>query len=408
MKLFNKNFILLIVGQIISVVVNSSLNFALGLYILTVTGSPELFGTVTAISVIPWAICAPLGGVLADKFNQRNIMVVLDLSCAILVFALTLFRTASGDLSIAAIVVAKVLLSAMNAAYFPSVISSIVSIVKKEQLTRANSLISQINSLSSIFAPVCAGLLYGLVDIIVIIYAAAAMFFASAVIEMFIDLPKRQEQDRSDSGAATIKDAIRFIVKNNKSLLHFLIIGSGICGVVAAVVLVALPYIVNIHFALPSQYYGIASGVLSSGTLVAGAIIFTFPHRFSYKNAGVILTAVVLIVALCGTILLVDSIMISFILLCLCVFLMMVAVGMNYILRNSYIQKTTPHNLVGKVLALLMVVSGFFEPLAQMIYGFILGGEQVNIALILIVSGAVLLPFALIGISISRKISNAG
>lgn len=81
----NKNFIIVVLGQIISLLGNSVQRFAMSLYILDITGSAAIFSTILAVSTIPYIIFAPLAGFLADTINRKKIMVCLDiLSAAIL------------------------------------------------------------------------------------------------------------------------------------------------------------------------------------------------------------------------------------------------------------------------------------------------------------------------------------
>ena len=77
-KLFSKDFTLVVLGQIISLFGNAAIRFALPLYLLNQTGSPALYGTVTACALIPAILLAPIGGIVADRVNKRNIMVILD------------------------------------------------------------------------------------------------------------------------------------------------------------------------------------------------------------------------------------------------------------------------------------------------------------------------------------------
>lgn len=77
-KLFSKDFTLVVVGQIISLFGNAAVRFALPLYLLNQTGSPALYGTVTACAIIPAVLLSPIGGIAADRVNKRNIMVLLD------------------------------------------------------------------------------------------------------------------------------------------------------------------------------------------------------------------------------------------------------------------------------------------------------------------------------------------
>lgn len=53
-KRFGKDFILVIIGQIISLFGNAVLRFALPLYLFDQTGSPTLLGLVSAGAFCPW------------------------------------------------------------------------------------------------------------------------------------------------------------------------------------------------------------------------------------------------------------------------------------------------------------------------------------------------------------------
>ena len=65
-KRFGKDFILVIIGQIISLFGNAVLRFALPLYLFDQTGSPTLLGLVTAGSFLPKELQSPVGDLVAD------------------------------------------------------------------------------------------------------------------------------------------------------------------------------------------------------------------------------------------------------------------------------------------------------------------------------------------------------
>ena len=77
-KLFTKNFSLLILGQLTSLFGNFILKLALSMYILEVTGSAAIFAGILSAATIPTILLSPLGGILADRADRRNIMVALD------------------------------------------------------------------------------------------------------------------------------------------------------------------------------------------------------------------------------------------------------------------------------------------------------------------------------------------
>ena len=82
--LFTKDFSLVVIGQIISMFGNQILQFALPLYLLNETNSSTLFGAISAVALIPMVILCPIGGLIADRVNKRNIMVILDFSTALI------------------------------------------------------------------------------------------------------------------------------------------------------------------------------------------------------------------------------------------------------------------------------------------------------------------------------------
>ena len=122
-KLFRRDFTLVVIGQIISLFGNAILRFALPLYLLRETGSSSLFGAVTACSMIPMIVLSLIGGILADRVNKRNIMVILDFSTAILI---TVFYLSLGKVpTVPLFIVVLMLLYGISGTYQPAVQASI-------------------------------------------------------------------------------------------------------------------------------------------------------------------------------------------------------------------------------------------------------------------------------------------
>ena len=76
-KPFAKNFTLLVLGQASSLFGNYILRLALSMYVLEVTGSAAVFAGILSIATIPTILLSPIGGILADRADRRNIMVGL-------------------------------------------------------------------------------------------------------------------------------------------------------------------------------------------------------------------------------------------------------------------------------------------------------------------------------------------
>ena len=132
--MINRNFLIIVIGQIISLFGSAIQRFSMSLYLLEFTGSTATFANILALSTLPYILFAPIAGRLADRINRKKIMVCLDLICAVLItiYALILFNGRDHE-SIVAIVM--FMLSICATLYGPAVTASIPQIVAEEQLT---------------------------------------------------------------------------------------------------------------------------------------------------------------------------------------------------------------------------------------------------------------------------------
>lgn len=112
-RLFQRDFSIMILGQIISLFGNSILRFSLSLYVLDVTGSAAVFGTILAVSMIPTLVLSPFGGVLADRLPKQKIMAILDFVTAGMIVSYDVIFGSIG--SLAAVAVFMILLTLIQA-----------------------------------------------------------------------------------------------------------------------------------------------------------------------------------------------------------------------------------------------------------------------------------------------------
>lgn len=190
-KLFNRDFSMVVIGQIISLFGNAILRFALPLYLLRETNSSVLFGAVTACSFIPMVIFSLLGGVIADRENKRNIMVVLDFFTA---FIIIMFYIILGKLPLVPLmIITLMLLYGISGAYQPSVQASIPLLINSENLVRGNAVINMVSTLSSLLGPAIGGVLFQAFGLTPILIISFACFAAAAIMEIFIHIPHQKK-----------------------------------------------------------------------------------------------------------------------------------------------------------------------------------------------------------------------
>lgn len=372
-NLFKKDFKLLIIGQIVSLFGNSILRFSLSLYILDVTGSAGAFGGILAISMIPTILLSPFGGVLADRVNRRNIMVCLDITTSLVCL---LFLTQLGSNQIVSIIAAMmIVLSIIQSMYQPTVQSSVPLLVDKDSLLQANGIVIQVSALASFLGPILGGILYGFLDLKVILVISAVAFFIAAVLELFIHMPFTKQSlngKLSNTVILDLKQALNYISKDNPILFKLLLLVAAINLLFSSMIMIGLPYIVKIQLGLSSQLYGIAESFLAIGSIAAGLSIGFVAKKHSIHNAYIfILLGGVLLLPLAFVSDLDIKPMIAYSITCLSTFLCLVCIGIFTIFAQTFIQTETPHAMLGKVSAVVSTIVMCSYPIGQSLYGIL-------------------------------------
>ena len=193
----NKNFIIIVIGQIISLFGNAIQRFSMSLYLIEFTGSTATFANILAISTIPYIVFAPIAGKLSDSINKKKIMVYLDFFCAALIGVYSVILLSGNDNAVIVAIVMFVL-SICYTLYGPAVTSSIPQIVEEDKLTSANGIINQVGSIVNLVGPILAGIIYGLVGIKVIVVINALSFLFSAIMELFLEIPDVVRKGEND------------------------------------------------------------------------------------------------------------------------------------------------------------------------------------------------------------------
>jgi len=191
-KLFTKNFTLLMLGQASSLFGNYILRLALSMYVLEVTGSAVVFAGILSIATIPTILLSPVGGILADRADRRNIMVALDTLTGISVLCAAVFL--SGDNAVVVISALLVILSVLGAFETPTVQACIPQMLAGDNIIKGNAVVNQVASISYLIAPLLGGILYSAVGLKPVMYASVVCFFVTALFECFIKCKKSHKK----------------------------------------------------------------------------------------------------------------------------------------------------------------------------------------------------------------------
>lgn len=388
----NKNFIIIVIGQIISLFGNAVQRFSMSLYLLHFTGSTAAFAKILAISTIPYIIFAPIAGRLSDKINKKKIMIYLDLFCAALIggYALILLNGRDSEFVVGAVMF---ILSICYTLYGPAVTSSIPQIVNEDRLTSANGIINQVGSAVNFVGPILAGVLYGLVGIKLIVIINALSFLMSAILELFLDIPDAESKTNNVIGKDKLSDdynssdrLLSFeFVKNSfidmkNTFMHLMNENKIILGIIVSYALgniflvpilsIVAPYFINIYLGLPSEIYGIVEGICVLGMICGGFWISIKPEMFSMKKVHYTYVPMILGVALMSVIvfLKINNYAMAG-LFSLSGMAIMMSLSLSNVLTLTFIQKEISMDMLGSISALSTAVATISVAPGQLLFG---------------------------------------
>lgn len=384
----NKNFIIVVIGQIISLFGNAIQRFCMSLYILDLTGSASIFSMILAISTIPYILFAPIAGLLADTINRKKIMVYLDFFSSGLMFFYSMILFNGNDNSI---IVGTVMfiLSIIYTLYNPSVTASIPQIVEKEKLASANGIIQQVGAIVNLVGPITAGLLYSFVDIKVIVIINAISFLLSAVLELFLDIPDLKVNKKyANPIVQSFKEMKKSFIylKEKKKIVFGIIISYALTNIfVVPILSVVSPYFIKIVLNMPASVYGLVEAVFVSGMILGGLIITFKPEFFKMKEIDKTMYIMVIGIIIMGisTYLKTEKIIVIIMLYSLGGLGIMLALALSNIVSLTYIQQEIKEDMLGKVSAFSTAVATASVAPGQLIYGHVL---DVNLSLYIILA----------------------
>ena len=384
----NKNFIIIVIGQIISLFGNAIQRFSMSLYLLEFTGSTATFANILAISTIPYILFAPIAGRLSDNINRKKIMVYLDIFCGTLIGLYSFILFLNKD-SAYIVGIVMFMLSICYTLYGPAVTASIPQVVEEDKLTSANGIINQVSSVVNFVGPIIAGILYGIFGIKVIVVVNAISFIFAAIMEMFLDIPDVNKEDKLIKNNKNKEKvfSLEFIkqsfvdmyhtfkyLSKEKRIVLYIILSYALCNIFLVPVLsIIAPYFINIYLGLSSEVYGLVEAVCVLGMILGGVLISVKPNLFTMKKIHY-----TYIPMLFGVILMIflpklgmNSIGIAS-LFGIGGLGIMLTLAITNVLTLTYIQKQVPENLLGKVSAFSVAVATVSVAPGQLLYGQII------------------------------------
>ena len=353
-----------LVGTWIQTVAQSWLVFQL-------TNSAFLLGLVGFLGSLPILLFSLFGGVLADRVNKRNILIVTQFAFMLLAFLLaflTQFRLIQPQ-QIIWIALINGVIMAFDA---PARQSIVVELVGKEHLFNAIALNSVSFNSSRIIGPAIAGILISIIGMSGCFYLNGVSFLAVIVALFWIKL-KNNNVVKNSSAFSDLKEGLVYVGQNRLIL--------ALVSMVAAVSFFGISYVILMPvFANNILHVGVKGlGALMSSTGI-GAVIgaLTLARLGNFKAKGRFLMSSVFLFSVA---------LISFSLTknYFSALLMLMFVGFSSVipvaLINTLLQINVPDIFRGRVMSLFMITFAGVMPFGNLISGSLAQGLGVSAAL---------------------------
>src|SRR5512147_1960070 len=190
-------------GQIISVLASSMTQFALTIWAYQETGSATALGIINTAFIVPFLLLSPIAGVMVDRHNRKLMMMVSDLT-AVTATAGILVLHWLGVLQIWHLYIAAVINGLGNTFQWPAYSAAISTMIPKEHYSRANGMMSLIESGPAVLAPIFAGVLLPIISLTGILAIDVVTFFLAILALTLVIIPQPEKTVEGQAGSGGI------------------------------------------------------------------------------------------------------------------------------------------------------------------------------------------------------------
>lgn len=360
-----RNYRLYYIGQIISNTGTILQSVAQAWLVLQLTHSGTALGLVTALQYLPLLFLSPYGGVIADRFPKRTLLIITQTIFGIQALVLgTLVLT--GLVQLWHVEVLALVYGLVNTLDNPTRQSFVVELVGESQLRNAVTLYSSLFNMARIIGSSVAGLLIAGIGLAPCFILNGISYGAVLVMLLMMRSSEFFTGPVAPRGKGQVGEGFRYVIST--PVLRNVLVMMALIGTLTFEFQVTLPLIAQFTFQGDAQSYAALSAAMGVGAVIGGLIVAS-QKRISLRSliAGA---------ALFGLAVLFAAVMPNLLLAVLA----MVLVGMSSInftsLGNTVIQLESKAQMRGRVMAFWSITFLGSSTIGGPLVGWV--GEHVN------------------------------
>ncbi len=217
-------FIVISLGQMVSLMGSAMSSFALGIWAWELTGRATALALVAVFGAVPIILFSPFAGALVDRqANKKLVMMLSDLASALVTLAYLLLSS-TGQLQIWHLYAGAAFVGLFSSFQFPAYTAATALMLPKDQYSRAAGISSLVTLGSGLLAPLLAGSLFTIIGLSGIFLIDLVTFSAAIFTLLWIIVP-------SVPSSAAARAPIAALWREAGAGLHYILARPNLLGV---------------------------------------------------------------------------------------------------------------------------------------------------------------------------------
>ncbi|CAK7082604.1 MFS transporter [Tissierella sp.] len=376
------------VSQGISLLGSSVVSLAIIWYVTLGTGSGSLVAGVTITTFLPQALVMLYGGILADRYPPKRIVILSDSMIALSTLILAIFFFSGID-NVGWVFFFNALRSFGTGIQLPASKSILPQIVPKEQLMRANSINTGVWSVIQLVSPGLGGLVMSLMDMEYVFLIDVLTAVISIIILATIIMPSCEILQRNENTREELVQGFRYIMNSRalrSAILLYTVFQFLVVPASQLTPLLASKNVGGEVWILSVIETAFSIGALSVSLFMAYREL-KIPHFKLIGLSSIVFGMTLLLLLPARGILLFAAMM----------FLMGIGSPLYYTPLITHIQENTEESYMGRTFSYVDLLSSLSTPLGMMVFGPL---ANISILLPFVIPGIALI---LLGIWVQKK-----
>ncbi len=261
-------------GQLISVLASSMTQFALTIWAYQETGSATALGIIGTAFIVPFLLFSPIAGVMVDRHNRKLMMMVSDFAAVLSTVGILVLQ-AFGALEIWHLYIASIINGLGNTFQWPAYSAAISTMVPKENYSRANGMMSLVESGPAVLAPIFAGVLLPIIQLTGILVVDVVTFFFAILALVIVHVPQPEKTVEGQAGGGSVFQEALYGFKYifaRRGLLGLLLFFIVLNFVIGLSISLFSPFILE-RTNQSSEILGVVTSANAIGAVIGGLLI---------------------------------------------------------------------------------------------------------------------------------------